>query len=186
MKRYLKYCFAVLGTVILFLPNISAQEANRDQEFLTKAVSSNQFEIALGTQALNQSENEEIKQYGQMLVNDHTKVLEELEEAAMSKKLVVPDGMEEDQASILKSLSVLTGTDFDRAFKDVAVKMHENAIALFENASNNLNDEEFRSWAAEKVPSLRSHLEKAKELQVTSSESDISSHSMEGDSIETL
>ncbi|PRD51400.1 DUF4142 domain-containing protein [Sphingobacterium gobiense] len=185
MKRYLKYCFAVLGTVILFLPRISAQEANRDQEFLTKAVSSNQFEIALGTQALKQSENEEIKRYGQMLINDHTKVLEELQDAALAKKLVVPNGMEENQASILESLSVLSGADFDNAFKDVAVKTHESAIVLFENAANNLSDQEFRSWAAEKVPSLRNHLEQAKSLQVKS-KSDTPSHSMKEDSIETL
>ncbi|MBD1423182.1 DUF4142 domain-containing protein [Sphingobacterium chuzhouense] len=185
MKRYLKYCFAVLGAVILFLPDIFAQEANKDQDFLTKAVSSNQFEIALGTQALKQTENEEIKQYGRMLINDHTKVLEELQEAAMAKKLVMPDGMEEDQASILKSLSVLSGADFDNAFKDIAIKTHENTIALFENAASNLNDQEFRSWAAEKVPSLRSHLEQAKALQIKSG-SDISSPSENRDSVETL
>lgn len=185
MKRYLKYCFAVLGTVMLFLPDIFAQEANKEQDFLTKAVSSNQFEIALGTQALKQSENESIKQYGQMLINDHTKVLEELQEAAATKKLVLPNGMEENQASILKSLSILSGADFDNAFKDVAIKTHESAIALFEHAANNLNDQELRSWAAEKVPSLRSHLEQAKSLEVRL-ESDTSSRSMGGDSVETL
>ncbi|NGM66193.1 DUF4142 domain-containing protein [Sphingobacterium sp. SGR-19] len=185
MKGYLKFCSAVLGAVILFLPDIFAQETNKDQDFLTKAVSSNQFEIALGTQAVKQSENEEIKQYGRMLINDHTKVLKELQQAAVTKKLVVPDGMDEHQASILKSLSVLSGTDFDNAFKDVAIKTHENAIALFENAASNLNDQEFRNWAAEKVPSLKSHLEQAKSLQIKL-QSDASSPSIKGDSVKTL
>lgn len=184
MKRYLQYCFIVLGTVILTSP-VFAQETNKDQDFLTRAASSNQFEIALGTQALKQSENDAIKQYGQMLIDDHTKVLAELEAAAAAKKLDLPSAMEENQASILKSLSVLSGADFDNAFKNVAIKTHENAIALFENAADNLNDQELRSWAGEKVPSLRNHLEKAKALQIGSI-SNTASPSMEPDSVETL
>lgn len=174
----------MLGTVVLFLP-VFAQENSKDQDFLTKAANSNQFEIALGTQALKQSENEGIVQYGQTLINDHTKVLEELQEAAVAKKLAMPNGLEENQASILKSLSVLSGADFDNAFKDVMIKTHEGAIALFEDAANNLNDPEFRNWAAEKVPLLRSHLEKARSLQIKP-ESNIPSQSIERDSVETL
>ncbi len=181
MKKYFKYYIAVLSTVILSLP-VFAQEINKDQDFLTTAARLNQFEIALGTQALNQSKNEEIKRYGQMLVDDHTKVQEELQEAAIAKKLIMPDGLEENQASILKSLSMLSDADFDNAFKDAVIKMHESTIALFENAADSLNDQELRSWAATKIPSLTSHLEQAKSLQVKSE----SAPSMEVDSVETL
>ncbi len=185
MKKNLKYCFIVLGMIILFLPCVFAQENSKEQDFLTKAVGSNQFEIALGTHALKQSEKDDFKQYGQMLINDHTKVLEELQEAAAAKKLSLPDGLEENQASILKSLSVLSGADFDNAFKDVMIKTHESAIALFEDAANNLNDQEMRQWAAEKVPTLRGHLEQAKSLQVRS-ESNSPSQPVEENSTETL
>lgn len=187
MKIFFKYCLAVLGAAMLFLPRGSAQVLpdSTDQDFMTNAVNSNLFEIALGTQALKQSENENIKRYGQVLIDDHSSVLEELQEAAIAKKLIVPDAMEEREASMLKVLSRLSGADFDRAFKEIAINTHEYAIALFEKAAISSNDAEFRTWASQKIPSLRSHLEQAKALQIEA-QSDALSPPIQEDSVETL
>ena len=175
----------MLGTVILFLPRLAAQVLpdSTDQDFLTNAANSNQFEIALGTQAVKQSENEDIKRYGQMLIDDHTKVLEELKEAEVAKKLEMPEAMEEREASMLKSLSDLSGAEFDRVFKEIAINTHEQAIALFEKAALTLNDTEFRTWASQKIPSLKNHLERAKALEV---ETQSNTLPPQADSIETL
>lgn len=187
MKRYFKYCLAVLGAAMLFLPRVSAQVLpdSTDQDFLTNAAHSSRFEIALGTQASKQSENEDVKRYGQMLIDDHTNVLRELEEAAIAKKLIMPNAMEEREASMLKSLSMLSGAEFDRVFKEIAINAHEHAIVLFEKAAHTLNDVEFRTWASQKLPSHRSHLEQAKALQIDA-QSDSLFPSMREDSIETL
>lgn len=185
MKRYFKTCLTVLGAVILSLSLATAQTTpdRTDQDFLTSAANSNQFEIALGTQAVKQSENEDIKRYGQMLIDDHTKVLEELKEAAVAKKLEVPEAMEEREASMLKSMSQLSGAAFDRVFKEIAINTHEYAIALFEKAAHTLNDTEFRTWASQKIPSLKNHLERAKALEI---ETQSNTLPPQADSIETL
>src|SRR5690606_27921314 len=185
MKRSLIICLTVLGTVILFLPRLAAQVLpdSTDQDFLTNAANSNQFEIALGTQAVKQSENEDIKRYGQMLIDDHTKVLEELKEAAVAKKLEMPEAMEEREASMLKSLPDLSRAEFDRVFREIAISTHEQAIALFERAALTLNDTEFRTWASQKIPSLKNHLERAKALEV---ETQSNTLPPQADSIETL
>lgn len=177
----------MLGAVILFLPCGIAQVLpdSTDQDFLTSAANSNQFEIALGTQAVKQSENKDIKRYGQMLIDDHTTVLEELKEVAIAKKLMMPGAMEEREASMLKALSGLSGTEFDQAFKEIAINTHEYAIVLFEKAAHTLNDTEFRMWASQKIPSLRSHLEQAKALQIEV-RSNTLPPSVQEDSIETL
>lgn len=118
-----------------------------------------------------------------MLIDDHTKVLEELKEAAVAKKLEMPEAMEEREASMLKSLSDLSGAEFDRVFKEIAINTHEQAIALFEKAALTLNDTEFRTWASQKIPSLKNHLERAKALEV---ETQSNTLPPQADSIETL
>lgn len=185
MKRSLKICITVLGMVILFLPQMKAQmlSDSTDQDFLASAANSNLFEIALGTQAVKQSENADVKRYGQMLIDAHTKVLEELKEVAIAKKLITPDAMEEREASMLKTLSTLSGADFDRAFKEIAINTHEYAIALFEKATHTVNDTEFRTWASQKIPTLKSYLEQAQALQV---ERNLIYGDPQGDSVETL
>lgn len=177
----------MLGTVILFLSSATAQTVpdSTDQNFLASAANSNLFEIAFGTQAIKQSENEDVKRYGQMLIDDHTKVLEELKEAAIAKKLVMPDAMEEREASMLESLSQLSGAEFDRVFKEIAINTHEYAIALFEKAAHTLNDTEFRRWASEKIPSLKKHLEQAKALQAEE-DPNTTLQPVREDSVETL
>lgn len=184
MRTHFQCSLIVLFTTLLSLPLV-AQETNKDEVFFKMAGNTNQFEIALGTQALKQSENSRIKEYGQKLVEDHTKALAELEELANAKTVTLPTAMDEDQASIIKSLSVLSGADFDSAFRDVAIKTHENSIVLFENAAEKLNDPELKSWARGKIPALKNHLEHAQALRIESPAKGTSSAS-NTDSVETL
>lgn len=167
-KKHLTYCIAVLGMVVFFLPRLVAQVPpdSTAQHFLTDAANANQFQVAAGTQALKQSTNEEVKQYGKMLVDHHTEILKELEQAAVAKKLVMPSSMEEREASMLSTLSEQSGADFDKAFKEIMINTHEYAVLLFERAANTLDDMETKEWIDQKVPALKEHLEQAKALNV--------------------
>ncbi|WDF70342.1 DUF4142 domain-containing protein [Sphingobacterium oryzagri] len=171
MKKYFILCFSMLGVLAISFSQAQAQQdtATMDQDFLSKAVNDNRFKVAIGSQALERSNNDAVKQFAQGLVTDHTRALEELEQAATAKKLVLPDAINENHASILKAVGGLSGDNFNTAFKDVMVKSHEDAIALYELAAgeNGLTDPELRTWAGEKVQTLKSHLEKAKALPVT-------------------
>lgn len=171
MKKYMIICFSMLGVLVTSLAQAQALQdtATIDQDFVSKAISFNRFEIALSSQALERSTNDEVKQFAQTVVSEHSRTLEELEQAASAKKLILPDAMEENHASILKSLGGLSGDDFNSAFKDVIVKSHQDVITLFELSAgeNGLTDPELRTWAGEKVQMLKSHLEKAKVLNVT-------------------
>ncbi len=178
MKRYMILGISILGMLIGVQTEAQAQldtvtTETMDQEFVNRAISMNRFEIALASQAMERSSSEEVKQFAQKLVTDHSRTMEELEQAASAKKLVLPDAIEENQASILKAVGELSGDDFNTAFKDVIVKSHEDAIALFELGAgeNGINDPELRTWAGEKVSTLKSHLEIAKALNATSSDS---------------
>lgn len=182
------WCLTILGMVALLPAGLSAQEGEMDQKFVDMAINSNRFEIAIGGQATKKSSNIAIKQFAEMLVEDHTKVLNELEAMASAKNLSLPDQLEENHSSILKSLAVLSGQDYDNAFKEIMVKTHEEAIALFELASKDdgVRDNELRSWAKEKTPSLKSHLEKAKALKTEKTRDMPPTPSIKRDSTDTL
>ena len=174
MKKYMILGISILGMLVGSKTDALAQmdtvtTETMDQEFVNRAISMNRFEIALASQAMERSSSAEVKQFAQKLVTDHSRTMEELEQAAIAKKLVMPDAIEENQASILKAVGELSGDDFNSAFKDVIVKSHEDAIALFTwgGGENGINDPELRTWAGEKVPVLKSHLEMAKALKAS-------------------
>jgi len=62
-------------------------------------------------------------------------------------------------------LSGLNGTDFDRAFAKQMVQDHEQAIAKFEAAQQEVTDTEVRGFIAATLPTLREHLKQARDIQ---------------------
>jgi putative membrane protein len=59
----------------------------------------------------------------------------------------------------------LSGAEFDQAYMDEMVKDHEKDIAAFEQQAQAGQDPELRAFAEEALPTLREHLELAKEIQ---------------------
>ena len=173
MRKYFILCFSILGTLCITNSTLYGQQdtvttETIDQAFIDKAVNLNRFKVAIASQAIERSKNDDVKQFAQTLLTDHRRVLEEIEQAATAKKLILPAKMDENHASILKSMSELSGTDLNKAFKDVVIKSHEDAIALFEMGAgqNGINDPELKTWASEKIQPLKIHLESAKALNV--------------------
>ncbi len=61
----------------------------------------------------------------------------------------------------------LTGVAFDKAFATLMVQSHEEQVNLFEQASNNVEDDDLKDFAREKLPTLKAHLEEARQLNTT-------------------
>src|SRR5215468_8242168 len=58
------------------------QTGTTQDSFLDKAMEMNQAEINLSEMAQNKAENEMVKEFADMMVQDHTKALDELRNAA--------------------------------------------------------------------------------------------------------
>ncbi|NGM61028.1 DUF4142 domain-containing protein [Sphingobacterium sp. SGG-5] len=155
MKTYLKVCVVILG--IITLQSFAQQTA--EQDFINKSVMSNRFEIAMAEQAIEKSNSAATKAYARELVADHQKILAELEAYAQSKGLTIPQEMGREHQSRLESLAALNKDRYDQVFQETAVTSHEKSIALFEQAGtdNTTEDDGFRSWINDRLPSLRSH-----------------------------
>jgi putative membrane protein len=58
-----------------------------------------------------------------------------------------------------------SGAAFDRGFVEAQVKMHQEAIALFEKQANGGTDTDLKAFAQKQLPGLRNHLKQAQDLQ---------------------
>jgi uncharacterized protein (DUF305 family) len=65
----------------------------------------------------------------------------------------------------LGNLSGLSGAAFDRAYMAKMVTDHQATVELFEAEARDGKDDALRKWAAQKLPTVRGHLEKARALQ---------------------
>ncbi|OKL41240.1 DUF305 domain-containing protein [Pontibacter flavimaris] len=136
-------------------------------EFMTKAASGGMMEVELGKLAQQQAMNQQVKDFGTMMVNDHSKANDELKALAAKKSLVLPDSMSQDHMDHVKELRDKKGADFDAAYMDLMVEDHEEDVEMFEEASNNLEDAEAKAFASKTLATLRTHLNRAQEIDST-------------------
>lgn len=71
--------------------------------------------------------------------------------------------MRDDQD--FQKLSDASGREFDQRYVELMVKEHEKAVELFEQAAEDAEDPQVRSFASTNVGTLREHLQEARELQ---------------------
>ncbi|WP_439881028.1 DUF4142 domain-containing protein [Pontibacter sp. MBLB2868] len=134
-------------------------------EFMTKAASGGMMEVELGKLAQEKGQMQEVKDFGQMMVTDHSAANEKLKALAAQKNIVLPDSMGEEHMDHVQELRNMTGADFDKAYISLMVDDHQKDIDMFEDAANDLEDPEVKSFASNTVPTLRKHLDRAKEVK---------------------
>jgi putative membrane protein len=138
--------------------------AGGDQTFMTTAATDNRAEIELGRLAVDKTANPTVKTFGQMLVDDHGNASEELTALASRKEITLPTEPTAAQNATKERLSKLSGPAFDAAFAKEMVAGHQKAVQLFTQESNTGADADTRVWAAQTLPALKEHLDKARQL----------------------
>jgi putative membrane protein len=140
------------------------QKGSGDKEFAKKASAAGLAEVNLSTLAMTRGHNAAVKGFAQHMVADHTKANRELLMLANKQNLTLAKTMDEKHMKMFEKLAKLDGADFDRAYMDGMVKDHEEAVKLFEKQSKEGHDEALKSWAGEKLPILKKHLQMARDV----------------------
>lgn len=133
-----------------------------DTKFAVAAADGGMLEVQLGQLAQTNGANAQVKQLGQMMIDDHSKANEELKATAAQKNITLPATLSEKSQKEYDDLSKKTGADFDKAYASLMVDDHEKDIDEFKKEASDGKDADLKAWAAGKVPTLEHHLEMAK------------------------
>lgn len=145
MKALKSFTKGVLGVAMGFLlssmPAISqsAQELKlTDPEIASAAVTANQIDVNYGKIALKKSKNADVKKFAQIMIDDHSGVIDQA--VALAKKLgVTPKDnpltqqLLQGEKETTKKLNSLRGKNFDKAYIDNEVAYHEAVISAVKN-----------------------------------------------------
>jgi putative membrane protein len=129
----------------------------------------NTADIETGKLAAKRGQSKEVHQFGAMLARDHEMVRQQGRDLA--KKLGVtptpPAGDKnlEDQAAVIRRLSALKGSEFDRAFLQREVQFHKDVIAAIETTLlPAIKNEELKALVVKVAPAFEAHLQMAENL----------------------
>lgn len=135
-----------------------------DKNFMTNAAASNRAEIELGGVAASMGGSAGVKTYGQMMVDNHRKSLNELERLSGNP---IPYKMSDEHKQLVTQLSALSGNKFDSVYISNQIIAHQNAVTLFETQVSSGNDQRLKDYAAMHLPDIRVHLFKADSIAGT-------------------
>jgi len=139
--------------------------AETDATFFMKAAEINMEEIKLGKLAQQKGTMSHVKALGKMLVTDHTQAMAGLNTLAKTKMINLPTTEGQKIMDAYKMLSEKKGKDFDKAYSDMMVNGHKEAIALFEKTNSDTKDADVKKMTATMIPKLKTHLEQAEICQ---------------------
>lgn len=135
-----------------------------DATFAKQAAAINMEEVILGRLAEQRAVSEDVRMYGRMLASDHTISQNELKSLASDQGLLLPTSLPEEQQRDVDRLRLLSGEEFDRAFMTHMVGGHRKAIDLYSDFARTGSNERLKGYARAQIPSLQTHLAKAKDL----------------------
>jgi putative membrane protein len=121
--------------------------------------------VELAKVAVDKSTHDSVKQFGQTLIDDHTKANDELKQVASQQNVQIPDSLDSKHQSKIDKLSKLSGPAFDRAFVKAAIKDHQKDVREFQQEAQNGTMPQVKDFASKTLPTLQSHLEMAKNLK---------------------
>ena len=149
-------------------PGVGTVDTSRgsdEQRFISDMLEDGKAEVELGRMAQSRSRNPAVREFGEMMVRDHTKAGEELESVAKQAEHRQAADTDSDHQRLNERLSELSGAEFDRAYMTAMVDEHEEAVRELEGKSDSSNNAEVKQWVAKTLPAVRQHLERAKQIR---------------------
>ena len=179
--------FGILGAALFLIiagcqqtgQNVqAAREANTDtgdrtkavlndaeKNFLKKAEEVDIRQRNVGRVMLEKSQNKDVKDYAQMLVDDHSKNLRDVVDLMNQKGMAQPKDLPEVKHEAVDKLNAMSGPELDREFVKMMLDDHQKDVSEFRNEANTAQDKDVKDYATRTVSMLEKHLQKAEELQ---------------------
>jgi putative membrane protein len=128
-----------------------------DQTFVHQAAIAGMAEVAEAQLAVSKAQRDDVKQFAQRMIDDHTKANDQLKQLAAAKQVSLPTALDAKHKSEQARLEKLSGAAFDRAYIEAQVKAHQQAVSLFKTEAEKGGDPELKQFAAQTLPILQQH-----------------------------
>lgn len=135
----------------------SGKAAAADKNFANKAAAAGLAEVAEAQLALQKSSSQDVKNFAQRMVDDHSKANDQLKSIASQEGLNLPTSPAKSDQQKAQALQKLSGGAFDRRYISDQVSAHKEAVSLFTTESKNGKDSALKNFAAQTLPTLQDH-----------------------------
>lgn len=143
----------------------TANLARSDQKLIKDLAQANMAEIEAGRVAKSKSQNEQVKNFAQQMIDDHTKALDDVKQLAQTKGIAVPTELDRTHKRQADRMTALSGDAFDRAYLERAgVADHKKTHAMLQRAQTRAKDPDVKALVARTLPIVDQHMTAVQQL----------------------
>jgi putative membrane protein len=130
-----------------------------DTNFILAAAQGGMTEVKLGELAATNGMRADVKEFGQMMVKDHTAINDDLKALAAQKGITLPDSLDAKHQAMVDRMMALTGSEFDDAYIKGMIKAHTKDAKAFKAESAATQDADIKTFLDKSIPVVEAHLQ---------------------------
>ena len=131
-----------------------------DQAFVSKALQGNAAEVQLGQLAEQKSQSNDVKQFAQKMVSEHSQMSEKwFKPVAKQLGVSEPKGPSKKDKKLIEKLQGLSGQEFDTEYIQAMVKDHKEDLKEFQNQAQMAQDPNVKQIAQQGSTVIQQHLQ---------------------------
>jgi putative membrane protein len=142
----------------------SPQQSMQDTAFVHKALEGGVAEVQLGQLAQEKSQSEDVKQFAQRMVQDHTQLGTQMQPVAKQLGVSQPKGPSKKDKQLMAKLQGLSGQQFDEEYIKVMVKAHREDLKDFKTEAEMTQDPNVKQAAQQGVTVISDHLKMIEQI----------------------
>jgi putative membrane protein len=144
--------------------NAPAQNALMDKAFVKKALQGGMAEVQLGQLTLQKSNNDQVKQFAQRMIDDHTKLGEQMKPVAQQLGVSEPNDISKKDKSTMAKLQALSGPAYDQAYIKDMIKDHKQDLSEFQTEASSGQDPTLKDAANQGIKVIAQHLQMIQQI----------------------
>jgi len=130
----------------------------RDKSFLRKATEGSLAEVQFGKLATEKSTSDDVKSFGQKMIDEHTKLNEKIASIADSLGVMLPKRMSKEDQAEYDKLNTLSGDEFDKEYITAMVKNHHANLREFRIEANSTTDPGLKDAITDGATLIHDHM----------------------------
>ena len=140
------------------------QQAAIDKIFVKKAMQGSIAQVQLGQLTLQKSNNDQVKQFARKMIDDHTKLNEQMRPVAQQLGVEIPTEVSKKDKSLMSKMQALSGPAYDEAYIKDMVKDHKQDLNDFQMEASSGQDQTVKDAATQGSKVIAQHLQMAQQM----------------------
>lgn len=142
----------------------TGQPSAMDRMFVSKALQGGLAEVQLGQLTLQKSDNQQVKEFAQRMIDDHTRLEDQMKPVAQQLGVTVPTEPSKKDRQLIAKMQALSGSAYDQTYIKNMVKDHKQDLSEFQTEASSGQDQTVKDAATQGSKVIAQHLQMAQQL----------------------